>query len=207
MQTLAGHHLLVRATVVKLNERSSSFIPRSSNGRTAAFGAVNRGSNPCRGARQVVLIQLHLSACCVVTPSWIRNLSRNEIEISEWSARDLRTRGATPEQTHSNRRGSPARSFGARDQTPSRRQHARATGLALARARRRTMPYLASSISSFPGGPPRVPAVPRLRVGLVRGDGIDHVWYRWLRISVFQGAEVTLCLASCRVKPKIQQKS
>src|ERR1051326_2545263 len=24
--------------------------PRSSNGRTAAFGAVNRGSNPCRGA-------------------------------------------------------------------------------------------------------------------------------------------------------------
>ena len=25
-------------------------IPRSSNGRTAAFGAVNRGSNPCRGA-------------------------------------------------------------------------------------------------------------------------------------------------------------
>src|ERR1700682_1117270 len=29
---------------------SSSSIPRSSNGRTAAFGAVNRGSNPCRGA-------------------------------------------------------------------------------------------------------------------------------------------------------------
>src|ERR1019366_278557 len=26
-------------------------IPRSSNGRTAAFGAVNRGSNPCRGAK------------------------------------------------------------------------------------------------------------------------------------------------------------
>ena len=25
-------------------------FPRSSNGRTAAFGAVNRGSNPCRGA-------------------------------------------------------------------------------------------------------------------------------------------------------------
>ena len=25
--------------------------PRSSNGRTAAFGAVNRGSNPCRGAK------------------------------------------------------------------------------------------------------------------------------------------------------------
>ena len=25
-------------------------VPRSSNGRTAAFGAVNRGSNPCRGA-------------------------------------------------------------------------------------------------------------------------------------------------------------
>ncbi len=27
-----------------------SAFPRSSNGRTAAFGAVNRGSNPCRGA-------------------------------------------------------------------------------------------------------------------------------------------------------------
>src|SRR4029078_12638257 len=26
-------------------------FPRSSNGRTAAFGAVNRGSNPCRGAK------------------------------------------------------------------------------------------------------------------------------------------------------------
>ena len=31
-------------------EGSSSINPRSSNGRTAAFGAVNRGSNPCRGA-------------------------------------------------------------------------------------------------------------------------------------------------------------
>src|SRR5436190_5114257 len=29
---------------------SVSHSPRSSNGRTAAFGAVNRGSNPCRGA-------------------------------------------------------------------------------------------------------------------------------------------------------------
>src|ERR1700679_194572 len=27
-----------------------AYLPRSSNGRTAAFGAVNRGSNPCRGA-------------------------------------------------------------------------------------------------------------------------------------------------------------
>src|SRR6267378_2319170 len=36
-----------------LHWRSRSFLldfPRSSNGRTAAFGAVNRGSNPCRGA-------------------------------------------------------------------------------------------------------------------------------------------------------------
>ena len=33
-------------------------IPRSSNGRTAAFGAVNRGSNPCRGARS----RTHLSS-------------------------------------------------------------------------------------------------------------------------------------------------
>src|SRR5437016_10267899 len=31
-------------------KRSFLGIPRSSNGRTAAFGAVNRGSNPCRGA-------------------------------------------------------------------------------------------------------------------------------------------------------------
>src|SRR5947209_8505413 len=30
--------------------REHAFNPRSSNGRTAAFGAVNRGSNPCRGA-------------------------------------------------------------------------------------------------------------------------------------------------------------
>ena len=35
----------VGSTLVKLVED-----PRSSNGRTAAFGAVNRGSNPCRGA-------------------------------------------------------------------------------------------------------------------------------------------------------------
>jgi hypothetical protein len=35
----------------KLNRRFPFlFTPRSSNGRTAAFGAVNRGSNPCRGA-------------------------------------------------------------------------------------------------------------------------------------------------------------
>src|ERR1700731_2506515 len=32
------------------NKPVESF-PRSSNGRTAAFGAVNRGSNPCRGAK------------------------------------------------------------------------------------------------------------------------------------------------------------
>jgi integrase/recombinase XerD len=32
--------------------------PRSSNGRTAAFGAVNRGSNPCRGATAIKLISL-----------------------------------------------------------------------------------------------------------------------------------------------------
>jgi hypothetical protein len=32
--------------------------PRSSNGRTAAFGAVNRGSNPCRGANLLRIINL-----------------------------------------------------------------------------------------------------------------------------------------------------
>ena len=31
-------------------ERRARLVPRSSNGRTAAFGAVNRGSNPRRGA-------------------------------------------------------------------------------------------------------------------------------------------------------------
>jgi hypothetical protein len=40
-----------RAGEAKLGEGScTQLIPRSSNGRTAAFGAVNRGSNPCRGA-------------------------------------------------------------------------------------------------------------------------------------------------------------
>ncbi len=33
-------------------------IPRSSNGRTAAFGAVNRGSNPCRGAKSLIINHL-----------------------------------------------------------------------------------------------------------------------------------------------------
>ena len=33
-------------------------IPRSSNGRTAAFGAVNRGSNPCRGAKHLKIKNL-----------------------------------------------------------------------------------------------------------------------------------------------------
>ncbi len=35
---------------VTLRGHASLDFPRSSNGRTAAFGAVNRGSNPCRGA-------------------------------------------------------------------------------------------------------------------------------------------------------------
>ena len=39
-----------RKTAVTLDWSTSADIPRSSNGRTAAFGAVNRGSNPCRGA-------------------------------------------------------------------------------------------------------------------------------------------------------------
>ena len=32
--------------------------PRSSKGKTAAFGAVNRGSNPCRGAKSQAVILL-----------------------------------------------------------------------------------------------------------------------------------------------------
>ena len=44
-------------------------IPRSSNGRTAAFGAVNRGSNPCRGA----------------TPLRINNLQRRFDAVYEYS--------------------------------------------------------------------------------------------------------------------------
>ena len=35
---------------VTLAAKSSADLPRSSNGRTSAFGAANRGSNPCRGA-------------------------------------------------------------------------------------------------------------------------------------------------------------
>src|SRR5258708_30927895 len=41
-------------------------FPRSSNGRTAAFGAVNRGSNPCRGAKLIknlLLIDRRLTPC------------------------------------------------------------------------------------------------------------------------------------------------
>ena len=59
---------------------SSSFrlIPRSSNGRTAAFGAVNRGSNPCRGAifwnQQLTrpsanFVQLLYGRYCAVRPN------------------------------------------------------------------------------------------------------------------------------------------
>src|SRR5580692_173874 len=36
---------------VTLRGQAFQHFPRSSNGRTAAFGAVNRGSNPCRGAK------------------------------------------------------------------------------------------------------------------------------------------------------------
>ena len=76
-------------------------IPRSSNGRTAAFGAVNRGSNPCRGAtfcnqqltdngavpctnfvpappsRVVELIDAVLKARW----AWIRNLELESVDI------------------------------------------------------------------------------------------------------------------------------
>ena len=43
-----SHRCNSRTDNAKLKKLVS--IPRSSNGRTAAFGAVNRGSNPCRGA-------------------------------------------------------------------------------------------------------------------------------------------------------------
>ena len=36
--------------------KASRDFPRSSNGRTAAFGAVNRGSNPCLASATVLLI-------------------------------------------------------------------------------------------------------------------------------------------------------
>ena len=59
MTAFAGHALLPDYTLQPSTpggytgrERSFILIPRSSNGRTAAFGAVNRGSNPCRGATQ-----------------------------------------------------------------------------------------------------------------------------------------------------------
>jgi hypothetical protein len=66
--------------VVKLNCGSNSLspVPRSSNGRTAAFGAVNRGSNPCRGANLLAFVfnnikklvrhgfeQAQLTGCCL----------------------------------------------------------------------------------------------------------------------------------------------
>src|SRR5580704_7373409 len=49
-----GHTLLavgLRSPLTATLERIIVPDPRSSNGRTAAFGAVNRGSNPCRGAK------------------------------------------------------------------------------------------------------------------------------------------------------------
>ena len=48
-----GYHLLsldTRQRVKIIRSKPAESFPRSSNGRTAAFGAVNRGSNPCRGA-------------------------------------------------------------------------------------------------------------------------------------------------------------
>src|SRR5689334_329380 len=47
---VAGQEALRDAWRKSYTGRSSLNFPRSSNGRTAAFGAVNRGSNPCRGA-------------------------------------------------------------------------------------------------------------------------------------------------------------
>ncbi len=38
---------------LKFGVFGTSLIPRSSNGRTPAFGAENRGSNPCRGTSQI----------------------------------------------------------------------------------------------------------------------------------------------------------
>ena len=45
-----GGGMRATAALTRVNVDEFSFVPRSSNGRTAAFGAVNRGSNPCRGA-------------------------------------------------------------------------------------------------------------------------------------------------------------
>ena len=44
------------------------YFPRSSNGRTAAFGAVNRGSNPCRGAT-TFLPQLRAAVLLTAAPA------------------------------------------------------------------------------------------------------------------------------------------
>ena len=53
--TLAGRDATLKGVVsavrqARPRDRIIDLTPRSSNGRTAAFGAVNRGSNPCRGA-------------------------------------------------------------------------------------------------------------------------------------------------------------
>src|SRR3984957_11089137 len=50
-------------------------LPRSSNGRTAAFGAVNRGSNPCRGAT-TFLSQLHGGVLLTAAPPPLPPVSR-----------------------------------------------------------------------------------------------------------------------------------
>ncbi len=61
----------------KMKRVLASSTPRSSNGRTAAFGAVNRGSNPCRGATPSAY-QLHhpiiLTAAPVATVARIRHI-------------------------------------------------------------------------------------------------------------------------------------
>jgi hypothetical protein len=61
--------------------RLRAVIPRSSNGRTEAFGAVNRGSNPCLEAKKSVLIPCQLDFSPGDYPTWIRQLATTVREI------------------------------------------------------------------------------------------------------------------------------
>ena len=84
-------------------------IPRSSNGRTAAFGAVNRGSNPCRGAILLFSRTYHVipadfctddvrtsvqGRCNPLSPRgfWVRavNCLRSEKAQCNWCSRPFR---------------------------------------------------------------------------------------------------------------------
>jgi hypothetical protein len=58
-------------------DRAFPDLPRSSNGRTAAFGAVNRGSNPCRGANTFLpqlQVAILLTAALATRLTRIRNI-------------------------------------------------------------------------------------------------------------------------------------